>query len=649
MADTAQYGGRPIDETRPIIHNADGSFSTERTITVEADGRHYVIPTIVGGKPRTPDEAVALWRTGKNQPVGVFANADEAESYAVARSKRIGNVRGDEAGQQGPVADAATQDRAAQREAVRALVNAGIPLEEAASRVRARVAARAQAPAAKAGAPVEPKMGVFEAAGLGIGKGALLGADEEIGGALESITPGRSPGFPPGYTLTNGRLVKPEDQPPRPSYVEARDARVAKSEKAHEDQPVANIAGQAIGTIATAPFAPAASTWKGAVAVGAGYGAITGATDSKSDLTKGEVGGVLADSAIGAGVGAAAGVAGHAVAQGVTAGVRTVKAALQESKLATSLTKYLGEVAERGGNPEMRRQAAGKLMEEAISASGDAQIPLESFKQYAADVIARGSNPAAGGASALEKEFTKASQQLFKTRKNGITMREIQNALSTWSEKMADAGDDAGARRLASGAREALINDLNAATENPMLARAADLLDARSDYFRAMRDKDLQTIVKKSIDASSEGGATISPQKFASLNTGERWDEIVKAFGSDKAGLEAWKSGVEAARALVRAGKGKSWLPEVITKLSPQATKSFNQIANYRNISKMFTQPEMKSDFLRLISPEMGDKPREALAILTRLSGRLAKEEYSAAVAARDEKPTPAFASKGLQ
>ena len=98
----AALGGRPIDTTRPILNNRDGSFSTERTITIEVDGKHFVIPTIVGGQILTPDQAVAAWRDGKNNEVGVYASAQEAEAAAQARSKQIGQVRGAETGATDP-------------------------------------------------------------------------------------------------------------------------------------------------------------------------------------------------------------------------------------------------------------------------------------------------------------------------------------------------------------------------------------------------------------------------------------------------------------------------------------------------------------------------------------------------------------------
>lgn len=75
---------------RPVIRNPDGSVSTERTITIEVDGRHVLLPTIVDGKQRSESEAVQLWRGGKNKEVGTFASAAEAERAAIARSKQGG-------------------------------------------------------------------------------------------------------------------------------------------------------------------------------------------------------------------------------------------------------------------------------------------------------------------------------------------------------------------------------------------------------------------------------------------------------------------------------------------------------------------------------------------------------------------------------
>lgn len=87
-------GNRPIDTSRARIENPDGSFSTERTITVESDGKHFLIPTIVGGRQLSEDAAIKAWRDGKNKAVGEYDTAAEAERQARSRSRRIGDVRG---------------------------------------------------------------------------------------------------------------------------------------------------------------------------------------------------------------------------------------------------------------------------------------------------------------------------------------------------------------------------------------------------------------------------------------------------------------------------------------------------------------------------------------------------------------------------
>jgi GH24 family phage-related lysozyme (muramidase) len=76
--------------SRPVLFNEDGSVSTERTITVEQDGKWINIPTIVAGKQRTDEEAVALYRAGKNPSVGEYSTETEASVAAEQRSARLG-------------------------------------------------------------------------------------------------------------------------------------------------------------------------------------------------------------------------------------------------------------------------------------------------------------------------------------------------------------------------------------------------------------------------------------------------------------------------------------------------------------------------------------------------------------------------------
>ncbi len=75
---------------KPMLPNEDGTYSTERTITIEMGGKHLVLPTIVGGKPYTEDEAIELFKNGKNKPVGEFDTENEANDYARSRTRSLG-------------------------------------------------------------------------------------------------------------------------------------------------------------------------------------------------------------------------------------------------------------------------------------------------------------------------------------------------------------------------------------------------------------------------------------------------------------------------------------------------------------------------------------------------------------------------------
>lgn len=67
---------------RPVVHNADGTISTVRSISVGMDGKEYLIPTVSeDGKVLSDDDAVEQFRrTGKN--LGVFDSPETATSYA---------------------------------------------------------------------------------------------------------------------------------------------------------------------------------------------------------------------------------------------------------------------------------------------------------------------------------------------------------------------------------------------------------------------------------------------------------------------------------------------------------------------------------------------------------------------------------------
>lgn len=74
------------------ILNPDGTSSSERTISVGFDGVTKLIPTIVPDEQgflvkRSDDEAIELFRQGKNPSVGDFGSREEADAFAKVRSE----------------------------------------------------------------------------------------------------------------------------------------------------------------------------------------------------------------------------------------------------------------------------------------------------------------------------------------------------------------------------------------------------------------------------------------------------------------------------------------------------------------------------------------------------------------------------------
>jgi hypothetical protein len=67
--------------SRPVVKNSDGSVSTVRSITIMDNGKAVLIPTVVGGKVVSNQDAINAYRqTG--QKLGVFKTEDQANTYA---------------------------------------------------------------------------------------------------------------------------------------------------------------------------------------------------------------------------------------------------------------------------------------------------------------------------------------------------------------------------------------------------------------------------------------------------------------------------------------------------------------------------------------------------------------------------------------
>lgn len=72
---------------RPVVKNPDGTISTVRSITVTGDdGSAWLLPTVIGDKVVSNDEAIAHWRkTGEH--LGHFRNESSANLYAESLHK----------------------------------------------------------------------------------------------------------------------------------------------------------------------------------------------------------------------------------------------------------------------------------------------------------------------------------------------------------------------------------------------------------------------------------------------------------------------------------------------------------------------------------------------------------------------------------
>ena len=97
MADFPKIGTRGRYKGAPIV-NPDGTSSSERTISVGFDDGIYLIPTIVVDEEGflvkvSNDDAIRLFKQGRNPTVGKFKTVKEADAFAKKRSASGGRFQ----------------------------------------------------------------------------------------------------------------------------------------------------------------------------------------------------------------------------------------------------------------------------------------------------------------------------------------------------------------------------------------------------------------------------------------------------------------------------------------------------------------------------------------------------------------------------
>lgn len=76
-------GGNINLQQRPVVKNPHGGYSTVDSVSFGINGHEVLLPTVVGGRIVTPEQALAAYqRTGQN--LGTFKNAAAANQYAQA-------------------------------------------------------------------------------------------------------------------------------------------------------------------------------------------------------------------------------------------------------------------------------------------------------------------------------------------------------------------------------------------------------------------------------------------------------------------------------------------------------------------------------------------------------------------------------------
>lgn len=308
----------------------------------------------------------------------------------------------------------------------------------------------------------EPSVGSVEAFARGAAQGATFGFADELTGAGQAAI---------------DFISDPSNQDIIEAYRKRRDESRAAYGAAEEAQPVASLAGNVTGGLASA-FVPgigaAGAGLKGALAAGAA-GAAYGLGSGESDLTKGDVAGAAGDTALGATFGGVAHGAGRLLGKAfgyakpgaITTGERMAqsaqglerKAAAQTYKSIESRPTYTENVLNRGFSPSREGMTEAERLAEITSNIGKTANEegisgitggMKGMHERASLATKRAGEELGELHSALDSSGARVSagkmfesaDQLVKPKGIGSSLvEEEQNIVNTFKEELAGYSD----------------------------------------------------------------------------------------------------------------------------------------------------------------------------------------------------------------
>jgi hypothetical protein len=217
------------------------------------------------------------------------------------------------------------------------------------------------------------------------------------------------------------------------TYRDMRDTRAQRTAAGSKQNPWAGRAGALTGfglsLLAPGPKAPGVGLGS-SVATGAGYGALAGLTDGKADLTKGEFGQALVDTAEGAAFGGVMGAAGHGLMEVGKRGVRALRGARADTlaqetmaareaaeagqaaaaKAAEGERKMIGSAREM--NKKVDAQHARELLRQARGVGGGGRTPTGAVDDPGTNALQGMSAKARQAQMSRSKEVERLQQQM---------------------------------------------------------------------------------------------------------------------------------------------------------------------------------------------------------------------------------------------